>query len=162
MRGEENSWWGCCEPLLSACRYRPASSVWKISYHNVICLAAWLNAHLLMRLRLCMCVSADLFRLQVEWRRLFICCPEITHTHTQKWQIDVYNSEKIFTNLRTIKPSNKHCAFNKKTSWAKRWTSHERMKQITVIRVEEGREAGLSVHWRMNKSFAFANIYWNQ
>lgn len=45
----------CCS-LPAGTDRSPLSACLQISYRDVICLGAWLNAHLLVRLRLCVCL----------------------------------------------------------------------------------------------------------
>lgn len=98
-----NSWRCCCESLLSACRYRPApSACLQISHRDVICLAPWLNAHLLALsphlpcVCKCVCVCSvycDCVNMtppvssQLEWRLLLYlqhCNYRLTRTQNDR------------------------------------------------------------------------------
>ena len=94
----------CCS-LPAGTDRPPLSACLQISYRDVICLAAWLNAHLLTRLRLCVCVCVwecvsvwvcvcvcvcvrvcRLLPIPHSWNgvSLFIFCPAITDAQTQR------------------------------------------------------------------------------
>lgn len=87
----------------------PLSACLQISYRDLIALAAWLNAHLLARLRLRVCVCVCwLLPSPHSWNgvSLFICCPAITDTKRERerdWLLSFFPS------------SNKQIA--KQTSW---------------------------------------------
>lgn len=88
---------GTDRPSLSACL--------QISYRDVICLAAWLNAHLLTPLRLCVrlcvfdrecvCVCVDSFRLLTAG----MASPSLSAALRLQTHIHTENDRWIFTRL---------------------------------------------------------------
>lgn len=87
----------CCS-LPAGTDRPPLSACLQISYRDVICLAAWLNAHLLTRLRLCVCMCACVCVFvgvcmltssdssQLEWRLpLYLLPCDYRHTENDRW-----------------------------------------------------------------------------
>lgn len=98
----------CCS-LPAGTDRPPLSACLQISYRDVICLAAWLNAHLLTRLRLCViecvCVLTSAVPSQLEWHLpLYLPPCDYRRVHTQ-------NDRWIFTTLmRYLCPLTRHAA----------------------------------------------------